>query len=49
MPNPNLIILYVEDPSESFAFYRRLLDREPAASFPTYVAFELDGGFTLGL
>jgi predicted enzyme related to lactoylglutathione lyase len=49
MPNPNLIILYVKDPVISAAFYTELLGREPFASFPTYIAFALDGGFTLGL
>jgi predicted enzyme related to lactoylglutathione lyase len=49
MPNPNLILLYVKDPAISAAFYKELLGREPLASFPTYFAFALDGGFTLGL
>jgi catechol 2,3-dioxygenase-like lactoylglutathione lyase family enzyme len=49
MLNPNLCILYVTDPAKSAAFYKELLGREPFASFPTYVAFALDGGFTLGL
>jgi Lactoylglutathione lyase and related lyases len=49
MPDPNLIILYVKDPSESAAFYGKLLDRAPFAAFPTYVAFALEGGLTLGL
>ena len=49
MPKPNLILLYVDDPARSVAFYRRLLDRAPTAEFPTYAAFEFDGGFTLGL
>ena len=47
--SPNLIILYVKDPAKRAAFYTDLLGREPAASFPTYVAFPLDGGFMLGL
>jgi predicted enzyme related to lactoylglutathione lyase len=49
MPNPNLILLYVKDTARSAAFYENLLDRAPFASFPTYVAFALDSGFTLGL
>ncbi|MFC5474761.1 VOC family protein [Paraherbaspirillum soli] len=49
MSSPNLIILYVSDPVKSIPFYRELLNRDPIASFPTYVAFALDGGFTLGL
>jgi catechol 2,3-dioxygenase-like lactoylglutathione lyase family enzyme len=49
MTDPNLIILYVKDPAASAAFYKELLGREPSSSFPTYVAFALEGGFTLGL
>ena len=49
MPDPNLILLYVDDPARSVAFYERLLGRKPAAAFPTYAAFELASGLTLGL
>ena len=49
MASPNLIILYVKDPAESAAFYRNILSREPAVEAPNFVAFPLDGGFTLGL
>ncbi|MCB8821211.1 VOC family protein [Microvirga rosea] len=49
MLEPNLIILYVADPGTSAVFYERLLGREPDASFPTYVAFKLYNGLTLGL
>jgi catechol 2,3-dioxygenase-like lactoylglutathione lyase family enzyme len=49
MNSPNLIILYVKDPAESAAFYQNLLGREPVAAAPNFVAFALDGGFTLGL
>lgn len=49
MPSPNLVILYVEDPAASAAFYGALFERRPVASFPTYIAFDLGGGFTLGL
>jgi catechol 2,3-dioxygenase-like lactoylglutathione lyase family enzyme len=49
MTSPNLIILYVRDPAESIPFYRDLLGREPAVASPNFVAFPLDGGFTLGL
>lgn len=49
MPSPNLVVLYVRDPAASSRFYRKLLDCEPSASFPTYVAFELENGLTLGL
>ena len=49
MANPNLIVLYVENTEASVEFYGKLLAREPAATFPTYAAFELDHGLTLGL
>lgn len=49
MANPNLILLYVEDPAKSTAFYRDLLGREPAVEAPNFASFPLDGGFFLGL
>jgi catechol 2,3-dioxygenase-like lactoylglutathione lyase family enzyme len=49
MPSPNLIILYVKDPAESAVFYENLLGGPPVAAAPNFVAFALEGGFTLGL
>lgn len=49
MPTPDLLILYVDDPAASAAFYERLLERAPTASFPTYVAFRFDSGLTMAL
>jgi predicted enzyme related to lactoylglutathione lyase len=49
MPSPNLILLYVENPEKSAAFYERLFDRSPEAVYPTYAAFAFDGGLNLGL
>ena len=46
---PNLVLLYVEDPLQSAAFYERLLGKLPAAAFPTYAAFSFDNGLNLGL
>jgi predicted enzyme related to lactoylglutathione lyase len=46
---PNLVLLYVEDPAISAAFYERLLGRPPAEAFPTYVAFAFENGVALGL
>ena len=46
---PNLVLLYVEDPLQSAAFYERLLGKPPAAAFPTYAAFSFDNGLHLGL
>ncbi|MGF6175996.1 VOC family protein [Ensifer sp. 4252] len=49
MAKANLIVLYVDDPLASVAFYRKLLDKEPLVSFPTFSSFELQDGFVLGL
>lgn len=49
MPTPNFVILYVDQPLRSSAFYSALLGREPVESAPTFVLFVLDGGFKLGL
>lgn len=47
--DPNLVILYVESPSKSGAFYADLLGMEPIQSSPTFVMFQLKQGFRLGL
>ena len=49
MTTPNLVILYVDQPLRSGAFYSALLGREPVESAPTFVMFVLDNGFKLGL
>lgn len=49
MLSPNLILLYVNDPAKSTAFYTDLFGREPVVSFPTYVAFALENGLTFSL
>lgn len=49
MTTPNFVILYVDSPERSGAFYRDLLGREPVEASPTFVLFVLDGGFKLGL
>jgi catechol 2,3-dioxygenase-like lactoylglutathione lyase family enzyme len=49
MPDPNFLVLYVDDPAASAAFYRDLLGREPVETSPTFVLFALDGGPMLGL
>ncbi|AHK42578.1 MULTISPECIES: VOC family protein [Ensifer] len=49
MLTPNLILLYVEDPEQSAAFYTRLLGRGPVAAFPAYVAYALDNGLNFSL
>jgi len=49
MTTPNFVILYVDSPEKSGAFYASLLGREPVESSPTFVMFVLDKGFKLGL
>jgi predicted enzyme related to lactoylglutathione lyase len=49
MNTPNLVLLYVADPTVSVAFYQKLFERAPAASFPTYASFEFDNGLNVGL
>ncbi len=47
--NPNFVILYVDNPPKSAAFYQDLLGRAPVESSPTFALFVLDAGFKLGL
>ncbi|TIN21450.1 MAG: drug:proton antiporter [Mesorhizobium sp.] len=49
MTTPNFVILYVDQPQQSGAFYSALLGRDPVESSPTFVLFVLDRGFKLGL
>jgi len=49
MTTPNFVILYVDSPQKSGAFYAALLRRDPVESAPTFVLFVLDKGFKLGL
>lgn len=49
MTTPNFIILYVDKPEQSGAFYSALLGRRPVETSPTFVLFVLDNGFKLGL
>ncbi|PZV33735.1 VOC family protein [Mesorhizobium kowhaii] len=49
MTAPNFVILYVDQPQQSGAFYSALLGREPVESSPTFVLFVLYAGFKLGL
>lgn len=49
MVAPNLILLYVNDPTASAAFYQKLFEIPPTASFPTYAAFSFPSGLTVGL
>jgi len=49
MPNPNFMILFVDSPAVSAAFYKTLFDREPVEASPTFALFALDSGLMLGL
>lgn len=49
MPVPNLFLFYVADVDTSVAFYRDLLARDPKEHHPTFAAFDLGNGTTLGL
>jgi hypothetical protein len=48
MKNPNFILLYVENPLASAAFYEKLLARPPVGSSTNFVLFALDNGLKLG-
>jgi catechol 2,3-dioxygenase-like lactoylglutathione lyase family enzyme len=49
LPDPNFILLYVESPPASAAFYGDLLGRPPVQSSPTFAMFALASGVMLGL
>jgi catechol 2,3-dioxygenase-like lactoylglutathione lyase family enzyme len=49
MSDPNFVILYVESPAASAAFYADLLGRKPVESSPSFAMFALESGLMLGL
>jgi len=49
MNDSNFLILYVDSPARSAAFYERLLGRKPAEASANFAMFALDGGLMLGL
>jgi predicted enzyme related to lactoylglutathione lyase len=49
MPNPNFVLLYVDDPARSAAFYAGILGRDPVEASPTFALFEANGSLMLGL
>src|SRR6266496_1993189 len=49
MPDPNFVILYVENAASAASFYADLLDRPPVESSPTFAMFALNSGVMLGL
>ncbi|WP_019217155.1 VOC family protein [Legionella tunisiensis] len=49
MLDPNFIILYVNKPSISAAFYTKLLNKQPVESSTNFFMFVLNSGVKLGL
>ena len=49
MTTPNFILLYVDSPARSAAFYADLLAREPVEVSATFVMFSWENGAMLGL
>jgi catechol 2,3-dioxygenase-like lactoylglutathione lyase family enzyme len=49
MAHPNFVILYVDQPPVSAAFYADLLGQPPVETSPTFALFALDSGVMLGL
>ncbi|HEU4846328.1 MAG TPA: VOC family protein [Burkholderiaceae bacterium] len=49
MTDPNYILLYVDNPATSAAFYTDLLGVAPVESSPTFALFVLKSGLKLGL
>ncbi|MGO4259364.1 VOC family protein [Lysobacter sp. TAB13] len=49
MLDSNFVLLYVDRPDASAAFYRELLGKTPVESSPTFALFVLDSGMKLGL
>jgi catechol 2,3-dioxygenase-like lactoylglutathione lyase family enzyme len=49
MSDPGYVLLYVDEPAASAAFYTRVLGRDPVESSPSFVMFVLASGVKLGL
>jgi catechol 2,3-dioxygenase-like lactoylglutathione lyase family enzyme len=49
MSDPNFILLYVKSPTDSAAFYSRLLGKPPVDASPGFAMFALQSGVMLGL
>lgn len=49
MPLPTYILLFVDDPARSEAFYRKILGADPVESSATFVLFASEAGLKLGL
>ncbi len=49
MAEMNFVLLYVNDPAASAAFYADLLGKAPVEASPTFAMFAMDSGVMLGL
>ncbi len=49
MPTPNFVILYVQDPQRSAAFYSDLFGCPPVENSPTFAMVPMTQGVMLGL
>jgi len=49
MPNVNYVLLFVDSPRRSAAFYRDLLGQQPVEEQATFALFVLESGLRLGL
>lgn len=49
MPNANFMLLYVDNPPASAAFYANLLGHDPVETSQTFALFRLASGLMLGL
>ncbi|WP_114860806.1 VOC family protein [Azospirillum brasilense] len=49
MFSANIILLYVDSPTDSAAFYAGLTGKPPVEASPTFAMFALDSGVMLGL
>lgn len=49
LPDPNFVLLYVNSPADSAAFYARLLGKPAVEVSPTFALFALASGTMLGL
>ena len=49
MSDPNFVLLYVNSPDDSAAFYAGLLGKAPVEASPTFAMVALESGVMLGL
>jgi predicted enzyme related to lactoylglutathione lyase len=49
MFKPSFVLLYVENPTASAAFYAKLVGHAPVEASPTFAMFALGSGLMLGL